>query len=601
MKRGEDEMEVSSNDKRRYMPGIDGLRAVAVMGVILYHLNIPWFQGGFSGVTVFFVLSGYLITDILIDEWNKNNKIDFLRFMIRRLRRLAPAVLVMIFVVTLWVIVTNHPSFEKLRLDFLPSLLYMTNWWYIFREVSYFDSFGPASPFTHIWSLAIEEQFYLIWPLLMILGLPFIKRKRFRVLAVLAGVIISAWLMAFLYIPGKDPSRVYYGTDTRAFSLLLGAILAFVWPSQRLSKTLPRHASFVLEIVGISGFLLIITLFVITSQFDPFHYQGGMLLLSILTILVVAALAHPASKLAKWLSVKPLQWMGMRSYGIYLWHYPIIILTTPIVNTDGLNLWRITLQIFFTLILSEISYRFIEVPIRAGKLKMLLTGLKGRPVNQKRMVLASCAALLASFVAIGVVFATKTTIVVTHQEALTIEAFNEIDFIDEPAKVPEPEEDITLPEPTEKTITVIGDSILHDVAPYFKNHYPEATIDYRVGRQMSEVPEVIKLLEDSGQLGEYVFIQLGTNGPFVESDLINMIKGLGNKKVYLVNCRVPRAWETNVNQTLEEVVKSVPHTVIIDWYSASEGHPEYFANDGVHLTKIGGETYANLLVELIKE
>ena len=594
-------MEVSSNDKRRYMPGIDGLRAVAVMGVILYHLNIPWFQGGFSGVTVFFVLSGYLITDILIDEWNKNNKIDFLRFMIRRLRRLAPAVLVMIFVVTLWVIVTNHPSFEKLRLDFLPSLLYMTNWWYIFREVSYFDSFGPASPFTHIWSLAIEEQFYLIWPLLMILGLPFIKRKRFRVLAVLAGVIISAWLMAFLYIPGEDPSRVYYGTDTRAFSLLLGAILAFVWPSQRLSKTLPRHASFVLEIVGISGFLLIITLFVITSQFDPFHYQGGMLLLSILTILVVAALAHPASKLAKWLSVKPLQWMGMRSYGIYLWHYPIIILTTPIVNTDGLNLWRITLQIFFTLILSELSYRFIEVPIRAGKLKTLLTGLKGRPVNQKRMVLASCAALLASFVGIGVVFATKTTIVVTHQEALTIEAFNEIDFIDEPAKVPEPEEDITLPEPTEKTITVIGDSILHDVAPYFKNHYPEATIDYRVGRQMSEVPEVIKLLEDSGQLGEYVFIQLGTNGPFVESDLINMIKGLGNKKVYLVNCRVPRSWETNVNQTLEEVVKSVPHTVIIDWYSASEGHPEYFANDGVHLTKIGGETYANLLVEHIKE
>jgi peptidoglycan/LPS O-acetylase OafA/YrhL len=601
MKRGEDEMEVSSNDKRRYMPGIDGLRAVAVMGVILYHLNIPWFQGGFSGVTVFFVLSGYLITDILIDEWNKNNKIDYLRFMIRRFRRLAPAVLVMIFIVTLWVMVTNHPSFEKLRSDFLPSLLYMTNWWYIFHEVSYFDSFGPASPFTHIWSLAIEEQFYLIWPLLMILGLPFIKRKRFRVLAVLAGVVISAWLMAFLYIPGEDPSRVYYGTDTRAFSLLLGAALAFVWPSQRLSKTLPRHASFVLEIVGISGFLLIVSLFVITSQFDPFHYQGGMLLLSILTILVVAALAHPASKLSKWLSVKPLQWMGMRSYGIYLWHYPIIILTTPIVNTDGLNLWRITLQIFFTLIISELSYRFIEVPIRAGQLKTLLAGLKGRPINQKRIVLASCAALLASFVGIGIVFATKTIVVVTHQEALTIEAFNEIDFKDEPAKVPEPEEDISKPEPTVKTITVIGDSILHDVAPYFKNHYPETTIDYRVGRQMSEVPEVIKVLEGSGQLGEYVFIQLGTNGPFVKSDLINIIKSLENKKVYLVNCRVPRAWETNVNQTLEEVVKSVPHTVLVDWYSASAGHPEYFAQDGVHLTRAGGETYANLLVEQMEE
>lgn len=594
-------MSISSNNKRRYMPGIDGLRAVAVMGVILYHLNIPWFQGGFSGVTVFFVLSGYLITDILIDEWNKTNKIDYLRFMIRRFRRLAPAVLVMIFTVTLWVIFSNHPSFDKLRSDFLPSLLYMTNWWYIFHEVSYFDSFGPASPFTHLWSLAIEEQFYLLWPLLMILGSTFIKRKRFRVLAVLAGVVISAWLMAFLYIPGEDPSRVYYGTDTRAFSLLLGAALAFVWPSQRLSKTLPRHARIVLEIVGITSLLLIITLFVITSQFDPFHYQGGMLLLSIITTLEVAALAHPASKLAKWLSVKPLQWMGVRSYGIYLWHYPIIILTTPIVNTDGLNLWRIILQIFFTLILSELSYRFVEVPIREGKLKTLLTGLKGLPINHQRIVLGSCAALLASFVGICVVFASKTTVVVPYQEALIIEAFKEIEFNDDPAKVPVPEEKITKPEPDLKTITVIGDSILHDVAPYFKKHYPEATIDYRVGRQMSEVPEVIKTLDGSGQLGEYVFIQLGTNGSFVKTDLVNLIKDLENKKVYLVNCRVPRQWETSVNQTLEEVVKSVPNTVLVDWYSASEGHPEYFAQDGVHLTRTGGETYANLLVEQMEE
>ncbi|TDL75723.1 acetyltransferase [Rhodococcus qingshengii] len=594
-------MSVSSNDKRRYMPGIDGLRAIAVMGVILYHLNIPLFQGGFSGVTVFFVLSGYLITDILIDEWNKNNKINYLQFMIRRFRRLAPALLVMIFIVTIWVTFSDQSSFEKLRSDLLPSLLYFTNWWYIFHEVSYFDSFGPASPLTHIWSLAIEEQFYLIWPLLVILGFTFIKRKRFRVLAILVGIVISAWLMAFLYIPGEDPSRVYYGTDTRAFSLLLGAALAFVWPSQRLSKTLPRHASLVLEIVGITGLLLVIILFFVTSQFDTFHYQGGMLLLSIITILVVAALAHPASKLAKWLSVKPLQWMGIRSYGIYLWHYPIIILTTPIVNTDGLNFWRITLQIVSTLFISELSYRFVEVPIRSGKLKSFLIGLKDLPINQKRLVIACCAVFIALLVGIGVVFASKTTVVVTNQEALTIEAFNEIEFNEEPAKEPELEEEITKPDPNVKTITVIGDSILHDVAPYFKNHYPEATIDYRVGRQMSEVPEVIKVLEGSGQLGEYVIIQLGTNGSFVKSDLINIIKGLGNKKVYLVNCRVPRPWETNVNQTLEEVVKSVPHTVLIDWYSASEGHPEYFANDGVHLTKQGGETYANLLVEQMKD
>jgi peptidoglycan/LPS O-acetylase OafA/YrhL len=587
-------MEVPSNNKRRYMPGIDGLRAIAVIGVILYHLNIPLFQGGFSGVTVFFVLSGYLITDILIDEWKKNNKIDYLRFMIRRFRRLAPALLTMIFFVTVWVTFTNHPSFEKLRADLLPSLLYGTNWWYIFRDVSYFDNFGPDSPLTHIWSLGIEEQFYLIWPILVILGFTFIKRKRIRVLVILVGVVLSAWLMAFLYVPGEDPSRVYYGTDTRAFSLLLGAALAFVWPSQRLSKTVPRQASLVLESLGIAGLLLIIILFMNTSEFDPFHYQGGMLVLSLITTLVVAAFAHPASKLGKWLSIKPIRWIGVRSYGIYLWHYPIIILTTPIVNTDGIDVWRVALQIGATLIISALTYRFVETPIRAGRITFTLTALRMLPIFQQRLVVGSCAILFVLIIGIGVIFAVKTTVTVTTKTPLTVETITEIEFNQDPIIDPEPV-------PNLKTITVIGDSILHDVAPFIKNHFPEAIIDYRVGRQMSEVPEVIKQLEGSGQLGEYVIIQLGTNGPFVKTDLLNLLKSLGNKKVYLVNCRVPRVWETTVNQTLEEVVSSMSNTVLVDWYNASAGHPEFFANDGVHLTRAGGETYANLIVDILAE
>lgn len=589
-------MKVPSSEKRRYMPGMDGLRAIAVIGVILYHLNIPWFLGGFSGVTVFFVLSGYLITDILIDEWNQNNKIDYVRFMIRRFRRLAPALLSMIFIVTLLVIFTNHPSFEKLRSDFFPSLLYVTNWWYIFHEVSYFDSFGPASPLTHIWSLGIEEQFYLIWPLLVILGFTFIKHKKLRVFVILAGVVISAWLMAFLYIPGEDPSRVYYGTDTRAFSLLLGAALAFVWPSQRLSKTLPRHASWVLEVVGITGLLLLLIIFMVTTEFDTFHYQGGMLLLSIITSLVVAALAHPASKLGRWLSVKPLRWMGVRSYGIYLWHYPIIILTTPIINTDGINLWRITIQIGATFMVSALSYRFVETPIRTGRIKFTLTAFKKLTILQQRIVLGSCGVLFAFVMGIGVAFSAKTTVMVTTNAPLTVDSFHDINFNVDQTPEPVPE-----PAPNVKSITVIGDSILHDVAPFFKNHYPEAVIDYRVGRQMAEIPEVLKQLEGNGQLGEYIVIQLGTNGPFVKNDLLNVLESLKDKKVYLVNCRVPRTWESTVNSTLEEIVRVESNTVLVDWYSASAGHPEFFANDGVHLTRVGGETYANLLAAKVAE
>jgi peptidoglycan/LPS O-acetylase OafA/YrhL len=589
-------MKVPKNEKRRYMPGMDGLRAIAVIGVILYHLNIPWFLGGFSGVTVFFVLSGYLITDILIDEWNQTNKIDYVRFMIRRFRRLAPALLTMIFIVTILVIFTNHPSFEKLRSDFLPSLLYVTNWWYIFHEVSYFDSFGPSSPLTHIWSLGIEEQFYLIWPLLVIVVFTFIKSKRLRVFVILAGVVISAWLMAFLYIPGEDPSRVYYGTDTRAFSLLLGAALAFVWPSQRLSKTLPRHASWVLEVLGITGLSLLFIMFMITTEFDTFHYQGGMLLLSIITTLVVAALAHPASKLGRWLSVKPLRWIGVRSYGIYLWHYPIIILTTPIINTDGLNIWRITLQIGATFIISALSYRFVETPIRTGRIKFTLTAYRKLTFLQQRIVLGSCVVLFALIIGMGVVFSGKTTVMVTTSAPLTVDSFHGIDFNDDQTPEPVPE-----PPPNEKSITVIGDSILYDVAPFFKNHYPEAVIDYRVGRQMAEIPEVLKQLEASGQLGKYVVIQLGTNGPFVKNDLLNVLESLKDKKVYLVNCRVPRTWESTVNTTLEEIVRVKSNTVLVDWYSASAGHPEFFANDGVHLTRVGGETYANLLAAKVAE
>lgn len=564
------------------MPGIDGLRAIAVIGVILYHLNISWLPGGFLGVTVFFVLSGYLITDLLIDEWKHHNKIDFIQFITRRFRRLAPALIVMLVLVTAWVTLTNHSSFEKLQVELLPSFFYFSNWYYIFHEYSYFDTFGPPSPLTHIWSLAIEEQFYLLWPLIIILVCTFLKRNRFRVLAVMIGVILSTWLMTFLYVPGTDPSRVYYGTDTRAFSLLLGAALAFVWPSQRLAKTLPRQASKVLEAAGATGLLVIVMLFFLTSQYDHFLYRGGMFILSLFTTILVGAITHPASILAKWLSVKPIQWIGIRSYGIYLWHYPIIILTTPAVNTEGFVFWRVFLQIAATLIISALSYRFVETPIRTGRLKFT-------PI---RIALCSCAVVFIIIIGIGTSFVTKPSI--EDEKEIVKETFIPIDE-------PEVREDISIPEPETKSITIIGDSVIYDVAPFLKNVYPDAVIDYRVGRQMSELPDVINHLKENGQLGEYIIIQIGTNGPFVKSDLIQVIEGLGNKKVYLVNCRVPRPWENTVNSTLAEVVRSLPNTTLIDWYSVSAGHAEFFVNDGVHLTRAGGETYANLLVKHLKK
>jgi peptidoglycan/LPS O-acetylase OafA/YrhL len=587
------------------MLGMDGLRAIAVIGVMLYHLNFQWIPGGFLGVTVFFVLSGYLITDLLIDEWNQKNKILFLPFMIRRFRRLAPALVVMIFFITSWVTLTNHSTLDKIKADLLPSLLYFSNWWYIFHDYSYFSTFGAPSPFTHIWSLAIEEQFYLTWPLLMILGFTLFKKNRFRVLAILLGVILSASLMAFLYIPGTDPSRVYYGTDTRAFSLLLGAVLAFLWPSQKLSKTLPKKASIVLETVGATGILLMIVMFFKTSQYSPFLYHGGMLILSFLTMITVAAIAHPASLLGKCLSFKPLRWIGERSYGIYLWHYPIIILTAPIVNTDGINFWRVIFQITATLVISAVSYRFVEFPIRNGS---FINVLKGLPLFYRRIALGSSAAIVVFIIVVLVSFVTKApSTTISAVAPVAAEPIDEIELIKKASletgeqEGTDNQEKTDGPAPTLNSVTIIGDSVIHDVIPFFKSDYPDLISDYRVGRQMVEVPEVIQHLKENNQLGEKVIIQIGTNGPFPLSQLVSVIEGLEGRKVYLVNCRVPRPWESTVNQTLNEAVEALPNTILIDWYSASAGHAEYFVGDGVHLTKLGGESYANVLAQSLKD
>ncbi|WP_175596715.1 acyltransferase family protein [Bacillus sp. MRMR6] len=590
-----------TKEQRRYMPGIDGLRAIAVVGVVMYHLNLNWLPGGFLGVTVFFVLSGYLITDLLIDEWKKTGKLNYLKFMVRRLRRLAPAFITMLLMVSAWVTLTNHEAFSKLQTEWLPALFYLLNWWYIFYDYSYFEAFGSPSPLTHIWSLAIEEQFYLIWPFLLILIITLFKKQSSRVMVIFAGIFLSTLLMAILYIPGTDPTRVYYGTDTRAFSLFLGAALAFIWPSQKLSKTLPMPASFVLEALGGIGLTITIFMFYVTSQYDAFLYQGGMFLLSFFTMISVAAFAHPASRFGRWLSSKPIRWIGVRSYGIYLWHYPIIILTTPSINTDGVDLKRVLVQIAATLVLAAWSYRFIEAPIRAGK---LTKAVWRNPVFYRK--LAGLIVVFVLFIGAGTVFVSQTNLESAAAPAVaepTTEMGSGNDLMNGPEVLPvtPTKEEGTKTEPKPKTITIIGDSLIHDVIPFFKKIYPEAIIDYRIGRQMSEVPEVVSQLNENGQLGEYIIIQTGTNGPFKKSDLISIIQGLGTKKVYLVNCRVPRPWESTVNTTIEEVVKSLPYTNLIDWYSTSAGHEEYFVKDGVHLSKLGGETYSNLLVEHLKD
>ena len=360
----------------RYLPGLDGLRALAVLGVIAYHLQLGFAPGGLLGVDLFFVLSGYLITGLLVAEWQENGGIGLRNFWLRRARRLFPALFIMLIVVVDWVTLYDHAQLAALRYDLAASMVYVSNWWFIFHHVSYFASFGPPSPFGHLWSLAVEGQFYLLWPLLLLLGLRYLPRRGLLIGLTLAGATASALAMAVLYHPGSDPSRVYYGTDTRAFTLLIGAALALAWPGEKLCGQASTRRLPGLDLAGCAGLIIVLAMIWGTNQYETFLYRGGLVLLSAAAAILVAALAHPASRLGRILGWEPLRWLGERSYGIYLWHYPVIALTSPAVNTSGVSLVRAALQVAASIALATLSWRFVEEPIRRGALEKLIPGCR---------------------------------------------------------------------------------------------------------------------------------------------------------------------------------------------------------------------------------
>ncbi|HEX6753914.1 MAG TPA: acyltransferase family protein [Solirubrobacterales bacterium] len=396
----------------RYMPGLDGLRAIAVLGVVFYHLGFGWAEGGLLGVGVFFTLSGYLITDILLTQVGKGG-IKLKSFWLARARRLLPALFLMLTVVMAWVTVIGPHQPADFRTAALSAVGYFNNWWLVFHDVSYFARFAPPSPLNHLWSLSVEEQFYIFWPFLLMVGIHFVPEVKSTtgVRLRLAGVTLSAALcsgilMAVLYSPSLDPSRVYYGTDTRALELLVGAALAMVWPSRRLRPGITPQARRTIDAMGVVGLLTIGLMFWGSSEFSPFLYRGGFALLGLASVLAVAALAHPASRLGPIVGCRPMRWIGQRSYGIYLWTLPIIVLTTPEGSLGGVDLLRAVLQVAAIMGIAELSWRYVEDPIRHGALGRLWGQLRaGRwrleRVPRRGWALVTASAVIAAFAVAG--------------------------------------------------------------------------------------------------------------------------------------------------------------------------------------------------------
>ncbi|HET6830212.1 MAG TPA: acyltransferase family protein [Solirubrobacterales bacterium] len=361
---------------QRYMPGLDGLRAIAVLGVIVYHLGFEWMPGGLLGVGVFFTLSGYLITDILLGQVERGG-IRLKSFWLARARRLLPALFLMLIVVLAWVTVFGPQQSPDFRWAAASAAAYFNNWWLIFHDVSYFAQFEAPEPLNHLWSLSIEEQFYIVWPFLLMIAVKLIPevrqpgwmRPRLGV-AIMALAFASAILMVIIYRPGIDPSRVYYGTDTRVQELMIGAALATIWPSRHLRGRVTSGARRTIDAAGVLGLLVIGLMFWQSTEFSPFLYRGGFLVLSFATVLAVAAMAHPATRLGPIVGCRPMRWIGQRSYGIYLWHFPIIVLTNP-EGVEGADLPRAILQTAATFAIAALSWRYVEDPIRHGALGRL--------------------------------------------------------------------------------------------------------------------------------------------------------------------------------------------------------------------------------------
>lgn len=586
-----------------YMPGLDGLRALAVFAVIAYHLNLTWVPGGLLGVSLFFVLSGYLITGILLKQWEQSGAFDLKDFWLRRARRLLPALFVMLAGVMSWVMLWAPERLSALKQEALAALFYTSNWYLIFHQVSYFESFGPPSPLGHLWSLAVEEQFYLFWPLLLVIGLRCCLQRKWIIGGTMAVALTSAAAMALIYIPGHDPSRVYYGTDTRAFALLVGAVLAMVWPSWKMNADLTGKKRLALDLAGSLGLLVVLLMIGKTNQYQTSLYQGGLMLYSVAAAGLVAVLAHPASYLGRIFGWGPLRWLGECSYGIYLWHYPVIILTNPVVNTEGLNLSRTLWQIGVSIILAALSRYLIEEPIRYGRRKYV----RRRKANLKwwQKPLAPITKIsLSIFLMFLLLFVTLNGGMHISEKALAKSQVTQ-----NPAQIADQEEIAATggsKEMDKKTdvqgtdITIIGDSVMINVEPVLQKLLPGIVIDAQLGRQMYQAPDHISELQEEDKLGKIVMLELGTNGSFTEKQLRKTLDSLERtEKILLVNTRVPKPWEREVNETLKKVGESYPNTKLIDWHLLSSGHEDYFYPDGVHLTQSGVEAYGKILFEAL--
>ena len=567
----------------RYIPAIDGLRAVAVIVVMLYHLGFDWIPGGFLGVDLFFVISGYVITRLLLDSIQRSGGLDLKAFYIARVRRLLPPLLFMIILTTIFVGAWAPDTMRRFLADTPFAIFGGMNWWLVFRETDYFESIGRPPLLQHTWSLGVEAQFYLVWPLILLLVLKYFGKNKIPgaalIIAAFSGISL---LLVSLQIDAANDSQVshvYFGTDTHSIGLFLGAALAVKWIPQNLNETVSKKAQDFIDGIGVFGLLGIIAAFLFVQESDPTLYKIAFPLAGIFGCAILTSIVHPASRFAPILSSKPFVWIGERSYAIYLWHWVVFQVTRPNFDLDGSPWALYALRVLIVFALADISLRVVELPVRTGLIDYWFKGMKYRT---KRVRLRQ---------RVGVLLIVISGFGLTATSALTAIAEGDRQLNELKQQLEQPA--ITAPI-TQGGLWVTGDSVILGIRFELDSREEVGLINARVGRQATELLEVIKN-DKANMVDSPIIFNLGNNNKLSEDQVAAIFAEVKDQtRVVVVNTAVPRIWRDENNELIAKYA-AMYGARLIDWAAISQGHPEYFGPDGVHLVPAGVRAYVDAI------
>ena len=574
----------------RHISSIDGLRAIAVTAVVLYHLGISWIPGGFLGVDLFFVISGYVITRLILDSINQSSALDLRAFYAARIRRIYPGFLFMVISTIIFIGVWAPEAIKRFLTDLPYALSGTINWALVARNQDYFETIGRPPLLQHTWSLAVELQFYLIWPIILLTVLKYFGKKNIARIALIIAVISgTALFLVSLQLDQSNSAKVshiYFGTDTHSLGLFLGSALAVSWIPQNLSANITRRAQDVIDGIGVVGLLGLISIFLFIDESNASLYQIAFPLAGIFGCLVIISLVHPASRFAPIISTAPFRWIGQRSYGIYIWHWVIFQVTRPSVDLSG-ETWALYLaRVLLVLALADISLRWVEIPFRQGQVQTWFRGMKYRSskerVRQQVTVLISIIAVLAVTSSISV---------------SAINRSNQISQVINEELTDQEDSPIDLGSTTGLWVT--GDSVILGIRSKLENKEQISLVNARVGRQAPELLAVMRVDQGSVPSSPVIF-NLGNNNALSEQTVVEIFEVVKNQpQIIVVNTAVPRPWRDANNAIISKVAARYANVKLVDWDRISKDRPELFAPDGVHLSPMGSDVYVDLVLSVL--